>query len=222
MVFVMDDNCTSKSELNFDESGVNSLNFFDIYGSESPNDKEGDPSNVEGNGRVSLDDNVNTVNKEDATIATQIDDTISSEGINQNVFNGEDHGEAPPSVRRSSRHRSQHVRFNDFVVGSNVKYGLEKYVSYYNLSRGFKKISWDRHEYANEWFQEGKPHLLKNIKSKSKLTISKSQKLQREISRLEAVSKELDNELYTFKECRKTVSNQKKKIVQAVARRSKR
>ncbi|PWA46629.1 AAA-ATPase ASD, mitochondrial [Artemisia annua] len=103
-------------ELNFDGSGVNTLNFFDAHGSESPNDEEGDPSNEEGSGRVSSDDNSNSVNEEDAATATQIDDTITSEGISQNVLNGEDHGEAPPSLRRSSRHRSQPVRFNDFVV----------------------------------------------------------------------------------------------------------
>ncbi|PWA54366.1 reverse transcriptase, RNA-dependent DNA polymerase, Gag-polypeptide of LTR copia-type [Artemisia annua] len=129
------ENVLKKPELNFDESGVNSLNFFDTHGSESPNDEEGDPSNVEGSGRVSSDDSVHPVNEEDAATATQIDDTITSEGTSQNTLNGEDHGEAPPSVRRSTRQRSQPVRFNDFVVGSNVKYGLEKYVSYSNLSR---------------------------------------------------------------------------------------
>lgn len=136
--FDKSDNVFNISEPNFDESRVNNLNFFDIHGSESPNDEEGDPSNVEGSGMVPLDDCVNTVSEGGATTTTKIEDTITSEGTNQNVFNGEDQNvqmEEPPSVRRSSRNRSQPVRFNDFVVGSNVKYGLEKYVSYSNLSK---------------------------------------------------------------------------------------
>ncbi|PWA70738.1 Armadillo-like helical [Artemisia annua] len=99
---------------------------------------EGDPSNVEGSGIVPPDGCDNKINEGGTTTATQIEDTITSEGNNQNVLNGEDQNvqmEAPPSLRRSNRNRSQPVRFNDFVVGSNVKYGLEKYVSYANLSR---------------------------------------------------------------------------------------
>ncbi|GKB63353.1 ribonuclease H-like domain-containing protein [Tanacetum coccineum] len=37
-------------------------------------------------------------------------------------------------VRRYSRPKSKPVRFNDFVVNSNVRYGLEKFVCYSNLS----------------------------------------------------------------------------------------
>ncbi|GKC84249.1 ribonuclease H-like domain-containing protein, partial [Tanacetum coccineum] len=39
-----------------------------------------------------------------------------------------------PTVRRSSRPSKMPPKFNDYVVGSNVKYGLEKYVSYDNLN----------------------------------------------------------------------------------------
>ena len=38
---------------------------------------------MEGSGRASSDDNDNSVNEEDAAMATQIDDTITSEGTNK-------------------------------------------------------------------------------------------------------------------------------------------
>ncbi|GJR85277.1 ribonuclease H-like domain-containing protein [Tanacetum coccineum] len=37
-------------------------------------------------------------------------------------------------VRRSTRQKVMPAKFNDFVVNSSVKYGLEKYVCYANLS----------------------------------------------------------------------------------------
>nr|GEU68002.1 winged helix-turn-helix DNA-binding domain, heat shock transcription factor family [Tanacetum cinerariifolium] len=83
---------------------------------------------------------------------------------------------------------------------------------------GFKKMSWDSREYAHEWFQEGKPHLLKNIKRRRKQTMSESEKLQREIKRLESESKEQHNELNVFKVyVDNTISNQKR-ILQTMAR----
>ena len=54
-------NMSNNLEPCFDESRVNILNFFDIQGTESPNDEEGDPSNVEGSGMVPLGDCINTV-----------------------------------------------------------------------------------------------------------------------------------------------------------------
>ncbi|PWA69205.1 winged helix-turn-helix DNA-binding domain, Heat shock transcription factor family [Artemisia annua] len=76
---------------------------------------------------------------------------------------------------------------------------------------GFKKMSWDCREYAHEWFQEGKPHWLKNVQRRRKQTISESEKLHREIKRLESASKEQDNELNTFKSyVDNTISNHKR------------
>ncbi|GJU11703.1 ribonuclease H-like domain-containing protein [Tanacetum coccineum] len=43
-------------------------------------------------------------------------------------------GGIPLKVRMSSRPKSQPIRFNDYVVSSNVKYGLEKFVCYSKLS----------------------------------------------------------------------------------------
>ncbi|GJU90551.1 hypothetical protein Tco_1302974 [Tanacetum coccineum] len=47
----------------------------------------------------------------------------------------ENSSQVQPDLRRSSRTSKQPARFNDFVVGSSKLYGLEKYVTYANLSR---------------------------------------------------------------------------------------
>nr|GEX71717.1 ribonuclease H-like domain-containing protein [Tanacetum cinerariifolium] len=56
-------------------------------------------------------------------------DTISSQSDGSGLWD-----EQQTKVRRSSRPKSQPVRFNDYVVSSNVKYGLEKFVWYSKLS----------------------------------------------------------------------------------------
>ncbi|KAL4563154.1 hypothetical protein LXL04_027188 [Taraxacum kok-saghyz] len=82
---------------------------------------------------------------------------------------------------------------------------------------GFKKISWDRREYAHEWFQKGEWHLLKNIKRRSKPNTCVVDKMMLEMEKLERESKELDLGLVKFKEyVEKTILNQKS-IVQAMA-----
>ncbi|GJX10794.1 putative gypsy type transposase [Tanacetum coccineum] len=74
---------------------------------------------------------VETVDDEAVAIATQIEDNITFKGNNQSIFNGDgsdNSGNEPQTdVRRSSRRRTRPVKFNDFVVNSNVKYGLEKH-----------------------------------------------------------------------------------------------
>ncbi|GJW67750.1 hypothetical protein Tco_0122174 [Tanacetum coccineum] len=88
---------------------------------------------------ISFDDRVvEKVKDEVVAIATQIEDNVTSKGNNQNISTGEGSGnsgnESQIEVRRSSRHRTRHVKFNDFFININVKYGLEKHVCYSNLS----------------------------------------------------------------------------------------
>nr|GEW46668.1 ribonuclease H-like domain-containing protein [Tanacetum cinerariifolium] len=52
-------------------------------------DEERDPSNVKGNGCAASDDYVEIVDDELVAIATQIDDSITFEGNNQSIFNGD-------------------------------------------------------------------------------------------------------------------------------------
>ncbi|GKD86314.1 ribonuclease H-like domain-containing protein, partial [Tanacetum coccineum] len=40
-----------------------------------------------------------------------------------------------PGIRKSSRPTKLPTKFNDFVLGSNVRYGIEKYVSYASLNK---------------------------------------------------------------------------------------
>ncbi|GJT01388.1 ribonuclease H-like domain-containing protein [Tanacetum coccineum] len=97
--------------------------FKIVYGKEpslsylrdfSPNDEEGDSSTEDGGAGAAPIQNEGVV-----PLATQIEDNVTSEGN---------------KVRRSSRPKSQPIRFNDYVVSSNVKYGLEKFVCYSKLS----------------------------------------------------------------------------------------
>nr|GEU39652.1 ribonuclease H-like domain-containing protein [Tanacetum cinerariifolium] len=53
---------------------------------------------------------------------------------NPYLYQEEDSGVQTPGVRRSSRPTKMLARFNDYVVSSNAKYGIEKYVKYSCLS----------------------------------------------------------------------------------------
>nr|GEW63010.1 ribonuclease H-like domain-containing protein [Tanacetum cinerariifolium] len=46
----------------------------------------------------------------------------------------DDYSRATPVIKRSERQTRPPVRFNDYILNSNVKYGIEKYVSYSRLS----------------------------------------------------------------------------------------
>ncbi|GKA11892.1 ribonuclease H-like domain-containing protein [Tanacetum coccineum] len=77
-------------------------------------------------------------NQSDRLTATQIDDQNWSEGNVQNISqssptqNRDD--VQTPIIRRSERQSKPPVRFNDYILSSNVKYEIEKYVSYSRLS----------------------------------------------------------------------------------------
>ncbi|GJW62920.1 hypothetical protein Tco_0114804, partial [Tanacetum coccineum] len=98
-------------------SEEHSLNFFDVQIPVSPYDEEGDTSNVEGNYRVTYDDYA-TVENEVASVATQIEENVTSEN-----HNGEGHSNnmgTSPGLRRSTRKKVMPARFNDFVVNCNT------------------------------------------------------------------------------------------------------
>ncbi|GJU21725.1 ribonuclease H-like domain-containing protein [Tanacetum coccineum] len=74
-------------------------------------------------------------------IATSMGDNTSSEGNVPSIYSmnkqrdfPENLSQVQPTVRRSSRPEKMLAKFNDYVVGSSVKYGLEKFGSYSNLS----------------------------------------------------------------------------------------
>ncbi|GJT16286.1 ribonuclease H-like domain-containing protein [Tanacetum coccineum] len=65
----------------------------------------------------------------DPTTTDSEDDVVASEPISDSVPTT-----SAPHVRRSERSSVFPKRYNDFVVDSKVKYGLENYVSYVSLS----------------------------------------------------------------------------------------
>ncbi|GKA40600.1 ribonuclease H-like domain-containing protein, partial [Tanacetum coccineum] len=58
----------------------------------------------------------------------------TSSGLNTHRNLPENSSQVQPHVRKSSRFVKMHAKFNDYVVGSSRKYGLEKYVTYSNLN----------------------------------------------------------------------------------------
>nr|GEU41166.1 hypothetical protein [Tanacetum cinerariifolium] len=120
------------------------INEFDNQTSSRPHD----------NGRVSSAPNddgndqpctrgFDTFDNSEADFATSMGDNPSSEANvhssnmnNQNAQNlPKNISQVQPDLRRPGRNIKLPARFNDYVVGSSRKYGLEKYVSYSNLSK---------------------------------------------------------------------------------------
>ncbi|PWA82738.1 reverse transcriptase, RNA-dependent DNA polymerase, Gag-polypeptide of LTR copia-type [Artemisia annua] len=104
---------------------IEHLNFFDNQWSQSPND-EGRDSSVEDGSEPSSSDVAGThtdtaqMHQEDWGSATHFD--------NDDV--------QTPVLRMSDRKSKMPVRFNDYVLSAKVKYGIEKYVNYGELSSG--------------------------------------------------------------------------------------
>ncbi|GKB42908.1 putative RNA-directed DNA polymerase [Tanacetum coccineum] len=120
-------------------SEADHLQFFDNLKPQSLNDDGRDSSNEEGSlPHTDIHDSTQDRNQSDRLTATQIDDQNWSEGNVQNISqssptqNRDD--VQTPVIRRSERQSKPPVRFNDYILSSNVKYGIEKYVSYSRLS----------------------------------------------------------------------------------------
>ncbi|GKC34154.1 ribonuclease H-like domain-containing protein [Tanacetum coccineum] len=134
---------------------VNHINFFDIEYPEIPNDDErvandlnkgksdSSSSSESGSNINTADFPVDSGNDADSSndfVATQNEEVATLE---ENVFSEGNLDQNPSSsqgvqnVRRSSRQSVFPKNYNDFVVESKVKYGLEKYVSYSKLNTKF-------------------------------------------------------------------------------------
>ncbi|GJY29287.1 ribonuclease H-like domain-containing protein [Tanacetum coccineum] len=134
---------------------VNHINFFDIEYPEIPNDDErvandlnknksdSSGSSVSGSNNNAADfpvDSGNDADSSDDLVATQNEEVTT---LKENVFSEGNLDQNPSSshgvqnVRRSSRQSAFLWNYNDFVVESKVKYGLEIYVGYSKLDSEF-------------------------------------------------------------------------------------
>ncbi|GJR60067.1 ribonuclease H-like domain-containing protein [Tanacetum coccineum] len=133
---------------------VNHINFFDIEYPEIPNDDErvtndlnkgnsdSSSSSMSGNNINTADFLVDYGNDADSSndfVATQneevatLEENILSEG---NLDQNPSSSQGVQNVKRSYRQSIFPKNYNDFVVESKVKYGLEKYAGYFKSDKG--------------------------------------------------------------------------------------
>ncbi|GJU04488.1 ribonuclease H-like domain-containing protein [Tanacetum coccineum] len=123
-------------------SETDHLTFFDNQIPQRPYDDGRATYVVDGSVPSSRHNSTYTTLCQEEYTATQIDNQSSSEGnnfqntngktLNENIFEQED--VQTPGLRRSSRQSKLPANFNGYVVNINVKYGIEKHVSYYGLN----------------------------------------------------------------------------------------
>ena len=130
---------------------VEHLNFFNSLKSQRPND-DGEVTPVEEGSLLFSHDatenltDTTQMHHEEGQSATYFGDQHWSEGSpnsenirsvpTQSINVNED--VQTPVLRRSNRESKTPIRFNDYVMQSKVRYGIEKYVNYAGLSRNNK------------------------------------------------------------------------------------
>ncbi|GJY31976.1 ribonuclease H-like domain-containing protein [Tanacetum coccineum] len=125
-------------------SDTEHLIFFDSQTSQSPYDDGRATSVEDGSASSSQHNETNTTPSslcQKEGFATHFDDQSSSEGnvtqnsFGQSFFENENNNEGgqTPGVRRSNRQSKLLAKLNDYVLNSNMKYGIEKFVSYSSL-----------------------------------------------------------------------------------------
>ncbi|GJT60874.1 ribonuclease H-like domain-containing protein [Tanacetum coccineum] len=111
--------CLQPVEENHDDN-INSLNFFD--------EKHFDDQT---SFRPNDDGRVNFASNHESNVFPCSKSTQTSDECDDNIATSM----VQPDLSRSGRNSKLPAKFNDYVVGSSRKYGLEKYVTYSNLSK---------------------------------------------------------------------------------------
>nr|GEX49573.1 ribonuclease H-like domain-containing protein [Tanacetum cinerariifolium] len=155
-IFSFKDSKVGKNDSTNVFQDVNHINFFDIEYPEIPNDDERVANDLnkgksDSSSSSESGDNINTTdlpvdsgNDDDSNndFVVTLDEEVAT--LEENIFSEGNLDQNPSSsqgiqnVRRSSRQSVFSKKYNDFVVESKVKYGLEKYVSYSKINS--KKI----------------------------------------------------------------------------------
>ncbi|GKB86910.1 ribonuclease H-like domain-containing protein, partial [Tanacetum coccineum] len=154
-IFPFKDSVIEKNNSNIFQD-INHINFFDIEYPEIPNDDERVDNNLNRNQKSQSDSSSSSVSSSNVHTADfpvdnpgndadSSDDFVATQNekvatLKENIFSKGNLDQNPNSshgvqnVRRSSRKSVFPKNYNDFVVESKVKYGLEKYVGYSKLN----------------------------------------------------------------------------------------